>query len=249
MKFHSIAAAAAISLAFSAHAQAAEIVVYGTVAAKAVLQELAPAFEHDSNNKLTLRIATTGELKEAIEQGAVFDVAILTSGALDDLIKQGKLNPASKVDVAKSGVGVAVKKGAPVPIIATSEQFKAALLAAKSIAYSAQGATGPTIKKVFEHYGIADEMKAKTVIVSKTTAPEAVGLGQAEMGFTQVSEILDAKGAQLAGPLPADVQVYSAFAAAASNSVKDPAAVQAFIAALTTPAAKALLKAKGLVPN
>jgi molybdate transport system substrate-binding protein len=250
MTLRSIAAAAAIlstaAVALQSGAQAAEIVVYGTVAAKAALQQIVPAFEHDTGNKVTLRVATTGELREAIEKGAAVDVAILTNAALDDLAGKGKIDGASKVNVAKSGAGVAVKKGAPLPAIATSEEFKKSLLAAKSIAYSATGATGTLIQKVFSHYHISEEMQAKTVIIHQGTAPEAVGRGEAEMGFTQISEILDAPGAQLVGPLPADVQVYSAFAAALGSGSTDNPAAKAFMTVLTAPSTKALLKAKGL---
>jgi molybdate transport system substrate-binding protein len=247
MILRTTAAAAILSSAVMAlPAHSAEIVVYGTVAAKSALQQIVPAFEHDTGNKVTLRVGTTGELKDAIEKGAAVDVAILTNGALDDLAGKGKIDAASKVGVAKSGAGVAIKKGAPLPAIANSEEFKKTLLAAKSIAYSATGGTGTLIQKVFSHYHISEEMQAKTVIIEHGTAPEAVGRGEAELGFTQISEILDAPGAQLVGPLPADVQIYSAFAAALGSGSTDNAAAKAFITVLTTPATKALLKSKGL---
>lgn len=248
MSIRSTAALTALSLTAlsTSGAQAAEVIVYGTVAAKAALQQIVPTFEQDTGNKVTLRVATTNELKEAIDKGDKVDVAILTNAALADLASKGKIDIASKISVAKSGAGVAVKKGAPLPNIATSEDFKKSLLAAKSIAYSATGATGTLIQKVFSHYHISEEMMAKTVIIKQGTAPEAVARGEAEMGFTQISEILDAPGAQLVGPLPADVQVYSAFAAALGSGAKDNAAAQAFMTVLTAPSTKALLKAKGL---
>ena len=136
-------------------ARADDIIVFGTVAAKSALEQIAPAFERDTHHKLVLHIATTGELAADIDKGAPFDVALLTQAALDDLIRQGKLDAAGKLDVARVGVGVAVAKGVAPPAIGNAEEFKQALLAAKSITYTAQGATGPTMKKIFERFGIA----------------------------------------------------------------------------------------------
>jgi molybdate transport system substrate-binding protein len=248
MTYRFVAAQAVVVAALCGSAQAADITVFGTVAAKSALEQIVPAFEAGSGRKVTLRIATTGELKGEIEKGAPFDVAFLTAGALDDLAKLGKLDATGRLDVARSGVGVAVTRDAPAPAIGNADDFKRTLLAAKSIVYSAQGATGPTMKKIFDNFGIADAMKAKTVIITKGTAPQAVAAGQAEMGFTQISEILDAPAAKLAGPLPPEVQVYSTFSAAVSGAARDRAAAQAFVNALGQPAAKAILKARGLEP-
>ena len=139
MAFRPVAAITALLLALMATAssdsQAAEVVVMGTVAAKSVLEEIAPAFERDSKHKLVLRIATAAELKAEIEKGAPCDVALLTVAAVDDLIKQGRLIQSTKINVAKSGVGIAVKKGAITPPITTVEEIKQAVLSAKSIAY------------------------------------------------------------------------------------------------------------------
>lgn len=239
---------AALLLAASGAAHAADITVFATVAAKSALEQIAPGFETSSGHKIKLHIATTGELKGEIEKGAAFDVALLTAAALEDLIKQGKVDGAGKVGVARSGVGVTVAKDAPKPAIGSVEDFKRSVLAAKSVTYSAQGATGPTIKKIFEQLDITAAMGAKTVIINKITAPQAVAAGQAEMGFTQISEILDTPAAQLAGPLPAELQVYSLFSAAPSAATADREAAQAFVNALAQPAAKAILKARGLEP-
>jgi molybdate transport system substrate-binding protein len=232
-----------------ASSHAADVVVFSTVAAKAALEAFAPTFERETQHKLTLRFATAAALKAEIEKGIPCDVALLTAAAIDDLITQGRLAPASRIPVARSGVGMAVKQGASVPPISTPEELKQAVLAAQSIVYSTTGATGPIMKGVFERFGIADVMAAKTLLVSTITAAEAVARGQAEVGFTQISEILDAPGAHLVGPLPAAVQVYSAFAAATAVGTREPAAARAFLDALTTAAAKAVLRAKGLEPN
>jgi molybdate transport system substrate-binding protein len=239
----------ALLLAPSARSQAAQIVVLSSVGVKTVLEEVGPEFEQATKHKLVFQFATAAELKAQIEKGEAFDVAILTAAAIDDLIKQTKLSVATRADVAKSGVGVAIKKGAPKPDIATTDGFRRTLLAAKSITYSAQGASAGIMRNIFERFGIAEEMKAKTMIVSSITAPEAVAKGEGELGFTQISEILPVEGAVLAGPLPPEVQVYTIFTAAVAASAKDPAAAQAFIKFLTAPAAAPVIKAKGMEPG
>lgn len=236
----------ASAMALALPAQADEIVVYGTVAAKAALLQIVPAYELASGNKVTLRVATTGELQDGIARGDKVDVAILTRGALDDLSAKGKLDGTSLVMVAKSGIGVAVRKGAAQPAIATGADFKSSLLAAKSIAYTAQGATGVQLQKIFTRFEITGAMAAKTLLVQKGTAPEAVGRGEAELALTQISEILMAPDAQLVGPLPPDVQVYSVFGAELGGSSKGSAAARAFMTTLSSPSAKAMLKATGL---
>jgi molybdate transport system substrate-binding protein len=229
--------------------QAAEIVVLSSVAVKTVMEEVGPQFEQTTKYKLVFKFATAAELKAQIERGDAFDIAILTAAGIDDLIKQSKLAAATRADIAKSGVGIAIKKGAQAPDVATTEGFKRALLSAKSITYSAQGATGPIMRKIFERFGIADDMKAKTMIVSGITASDAVAKGEGELGFTQISEILAVEGAALAGPLPPEVQVYTIFTAAVAANTKDPAATQTFIKFLTAPATAPIIRAKGMEPG
>jgi len=249
-RFTAAVAAAALLTAVTAQTQAAEIVVFGTVAAKAALAQIVPAYEHATGNKVVLRTATTGELQDAIARGATVDVAILSKSALDDLSGKGKLDGASLMMVAKSGIGVAVKQGAPMPAIGTADEFKRSLLDARSIAYTAQGASGVQLQKIFAQYQITDALRAKTVLIHKGTAPEAVGRGEAELALTQISEILAAApAAQLVGPLPPGVQVYSVFGAEIATATKEQQAARAFMAALTSPSAKASLTSTGLETN
>lgn len=249
MRNHTAAAfASAVVLTLAAtQAQAAEIVVFGTVAAKAALAQIVPAYERATGNKVTLRTATTGALQDAIAGGAAVDVAILSRSALDDLATKGKLDGASLVMVAKSGIGVAVRQGATMPAIGSADDFKRSLLDARSIAYTAQGASGVQLQKIFAQFQITDALRAKTVLIQQGTAPEAVGRGEAELALTQISEILAAApAAQLVGPLPPGVQVYSVFGAEIGSVSKDQNAARAFLAALTSPSAKAILKSTGL---
>ncbi len=240
----------ALALFTAGAANAAEIRVLSSNALKTVVEELGPQFEKATENKLNVNFGAAANLKTSIEKGEAFDLAILTSSALDDLVKQGKLVAATRADIARSSVGLAVKKGAAKPDISTTEAFKRALLDAKSIAYVEQGASGIYLKSLFERLGIAEQLKPKIKLLpASNPAANAVANGEAEIGMTQISEILPYAGAELVGPLPADIQLYTVFPAAVGASAKEPDAAKALIKFLTAPAAVPVLKAKGLSPG
>ena len=245
----SAAVAALGAVMFAEIGQAAEIMILSTNGLKTVVEELGPQFEKATQHKLAVRFAPAAELKAAIEKGAAFDLAILTAAGIDDLIKQGKLAAPTRADVAKSGAGVAIRKGAPKPDISTAGAFKRSLLAAKSIAYVGTGATAANMQKIFERLGIAAEMKAKTRVLSGISAPAAVAKGEAELGFTQISEILPVAGAELAGPLPPELQIYTIFSAAVGAHAGQAAAARSFLKFLTAPAAGSVIRAKGMEPG
>src|SRR5258708_6456203 len=198
----------AFMLGISAESQAAEIKVLSTNGVKTVLEELVPQFEKATAHKLVIKWGPAAELKVLIEKGETFDLAILTAAALDDLIKQGKLAAPTRADIARSGAGMAFKKGAPRPDIATTDAFKRTLVAAKSIAYVGTGATGGNMRKIFERLGIADEMKAKTKILSRISAADAAAQGDAELGIQPLSETMGVQGPKLAGPVPPQSPLY-----------------------------------------
>jgi molybdate transport system substrate-binding protein len=231
-------------------ANAGEIKVLASNALKSTLEELAPQFEKASENKLAITFGAAAELKEAIEKGTPVDVAILTTLVTDELVQEGKLGAADRTDIAISVAGVAGRKGAPKPDISNTEAFKRALLDAKSIAYVEVGATAPYIKNLFVRLGIADAVKSKLKpLPASNPAANAVANGEAELGITQVSEILPYAGAQLVGPLPPEIQLYTAYPAAIATGSKEAPAGKALIKFLTSPAAIAVLKAKGLNPG
>ena len=158
-----------------------------------------------------------------------------------------KLIAAGGVDMARAGAGVAARKGAPKPDISTTEGFKRALLDAKSIAYVGAGATAPYIKSLFEKLGIADQVAPKLKVQpTSNPAAKAVADGVAELGITQISEILPYAGAELVGPLPPEIQLYTVYPAAVATDTKHADGARAVIKFLTAPAAIAVLKAKGL---
>jgi molybdate transport system substrate-binding protein len=231
-------------------AGAAEVKVLVSNALKSTVEELAPQFEKATENKLVITFGAAAELKTSIDKGAPVDVAILTAAVTDDLVKEGKLTAAGRTDIARSGAGLAGRKGAPKPDISTTDAFKHTLLDAKSIAYVAAGATAPYILGLFDRLGIADQIKPKLKPQpTSNPAAKAVANGEAELGITQISEILPYAGAELIGPLPAEVQLYTVYPAAVAAGTKEPGAAAALIKFLTAPAAIAVLKAKGLSPG
>lgn len=239
-------------LVFSAAvtANAAEIRVLSSNALKTVVEELGPQFEKATEHKLHVTFGAAANLKVSIEQGEAFDVAILTASTLDALVAAGKLDAATRADIARSSVGLAVKKGAAKPDISTTEAFTRTLLNAKSIGYVEQGASGIYLKDLFVRLGIAEQLKGKTKLLpASNPAAHAVANGEVEIGMTQISEILPYAGAELVGPLPADIQLYTVFAGAIGTGAKQADAGKALIKFLTAPAAVPVLKAKGLSPG
>jgi molybdate transport system substrate-binding protein len=184
-------------------------------------------------------------LQVQIEKGTAFDLAILGPAAIDDLIKQGKLLGATRADVVRSGIGVAIRKGAPKPELGSTDAFKRAVVNAKSIAFNEAGLTGAYLKTVFQRLGIAEEVKTKH---RNGRGAELVAAGEAEIGMTQISEILPVPGAELAGPLPAEIQHYSVFPAAIRAGSPQAEAGSTLIKFLAAPDAVRVLKAHGLEP-
>lgn len=230
-------------------ASAAEIRVISSNALKTTLEQLAPAFEKATGHKLVFTWGAAVPLKAEIEKGATFDLAVLTTTAVDDLIKQGKLVGATRAALANSGAGVAVRKGAPKLDISTVEAFKRALLNAKSVAYVEQGGTGIYLKGLLQRLGIADALKNKIKLLPpENPAAYAIANGEAEIGMTQISEILPYDGAELVGPFPKEIQLTTSFEIAVGASSRQSEPAKALIKFLTGQAAAPVFKGKGLDP-
>jgi molybdate transport system substrate-binding protein len=246
--------AAAVAFAFAAlpllamPAKAAEFKVLSTTAFKGVLEELGPQFEKATENKVVLSFAPTAVIKTQIEQGAAFDVAVLTSAVNDGLASAGKIVPDSRRIVARAGMGVAILNGAPKPDLSTVEAFKAALMNAKSVGFNGQGASRAGFEALFQKLGIADALASKIKLL-QTGAPEGVAKGEVEIGLGPISEIIPTPGVQVAGPLPADIQTYLVLSAGISSDSKATAAAAAFINFLAGPSVVPVLKAKGMEPS
>jgi len=168
--------------------------------------------------------------------------------ALDDLIKQGKVLADSKVVLARSSIGVAVRAGAPKPDIGSAEAVKQALLAAKSIAYS-DSASGVYIEtEMFPRLGIAEQMATKARKIPATPVGEIVAKGEAELGFQQIAELKAVPGIDLVGPLPPELQQVTLYSAGIVAGSHDPAAARKLLDFLASPAAAPAIAATGLEP-
>jgi molybdate transport system substrate-binding protein len=230
---------------------AAELKVLLAGAYDQVFQAIVPNFETQTGNTVKSEKAPAGALKKRVESGEAFDVAIITPAVMEDLVKDGKLDAKSLANVATVGVGVGVKEGAPMPDISSVEGLKRALLAAKGVAYTdpATGATSGTyIDNLLVRLGIADQVKPKAKLKAGGHAADFVASGDADIVLQQASEIIPVKGVVLVGPLPAEIQSTTTYAAAISSQSKDKEAAQALIDALRSRAAAAILKAKGMEP-
>jgi molybdate transport system substrate-binding protein len=235
----------ALMLAVAKPAGAAEVTALISNALSSVMAELTPQFEKATGHKLKITLGSTNPLKAQIEKGEAFDFTILGSGAIDDLIKQGKLVATSRADIARSGMGLAIREGSPKPDIRTAEGFKRTLMDAKSISYLDDGLSGTHLKGIFQRLGITDVMKTKH---KPGRGAEMVSHGEAELGITQMSEILGIPRVELAGPLPPELQQTTVFPAGIASAARQPEAANALLKFLASPEAARVLKAKRLEP-
>jgi molybdate transport system substrate-binding protein len=256
MKIRALAAAIAMTIvgiiflfAEGAAAQAPAVRILASNGVQGALNDIIPQCERAIGHPLAVEFNTTAVLKPRIESGEAFDFTVLTSDAIDALIKEGKVAADSRANAARVGIGIGFRAGAPKPDVSTPEALKKALLNAKSITYAAAGASRPATDKMLDRMGIADALKSKTSLLpgaEETTA--AVRGGKAELLITLISEIVSAKGLELAGPLPKEFQAYIAFAAGVSSNAKNTEAAKAAVKFLTGPKAAAAYKAKGMEP-
>ena len=235
-------------LAQGVFAHAAEVKVLAGGAIAGVVDELEPAFERATGHKLVVQYGLAPQVKQRIETGEVFDVVILSPGPMADLNKQGKI-AGPHVNIARDGIAVAVRAGAPKPDVSSVDAFKRAMLAAKSISFAPEATTGVHLAKVFERLGIADIMNTKTKPQQAAARiAQIVAEGEAELAIALTSSLLLVRGIEVAGTLPAELQNYLVFMAGVSATSPQPAAAQAFIAHLTAPAAVPVIKSKGWEP-
>jgi molybdate transport system substrate-binding protein len=251
MKFNRAVLAAgpafAILLTGALAAQTTELEVLCSTGFKAVMEDLVPQFERATHHKVVIRYGLAARLKQDIEAGALFDLAILTPAAIDDLIKAGKVATDSRTILARTGLGIVIRAGAHKPDITTVDALERSLLAAKSIAYAKEGASGVAFAAVIQRLGIADDLKAKSkVTVTGEEVGEAVVRGEAEFGVLPVSEILPIRGAELLGTFPADAQSYIVMVAGVRDGVTGNNAARELIRFITAPAALPVIKAKGM---
>jgi len=228
-----------------APADAAEIKVLSTVGMQPATPAIFAEFEAATGHKVAVTYGLAAVLKNSVLDGARADVLILTAPTIDELVKANKVAAASKTDVARSGVGVGVKAGAPKPDIGTADALKNAILAAKSIGYSREGASGVAFARAVELLGLTDQVKAKYKDTG-TKASEMVAAGDIELAAAQIPELLAVPGVDVVGPLPAELQTVTIFSVGLSTEAKDSDAAKALIEFLAGPRAAPIYKTKGL---
>jgi molybdate transport system substrate-binding protein len=236
-----------LSLAHASDASAERITVLCSNGFKAVLQDLAPQFEQATKHEVSIRYSVSAELKRRIENGEPFDLAILTTGLIDDLIKAKRVATDTRAPLARSGMALAIRRGAPKPDVRTVEALKATLIASRSIAFAKEGSGGIYLIALLNRLGLTDQMTPKfRPTTTGDDVSQAVARGEAELGVLPLSEILPVPGVELAGPFPADVQDYSVMVAGVGTAAAHPAAASALIEFLTSSSALPVIEKKGM---
>jgi 4-carboxymuconolactone decarboxylase len=235
---------AALVMLAAAPAAAQSLTILSSNATKALIEELGPEFEKSTGQKVTVKFDNSAALKARINKGEVFDVIVATASVISDLGVGGKVAAASRKDIARAGVGMAIHPMATKPDISSLDTLKGALITTRSITYVEQGATAVVLRSIFAKLGLTELMNAKTVY--SDSAAHAVADKKAELGFTQISEILNVPGARFAAPLPPEVQVYTTFAAGISANSASAEGARRFIAFLGGPQAAPVIARTGM---
>jgi molybdate transport system substrate-binding protein len=233
---------------FTGSVGAAEINVLSTQATQEAYLELVAQFEKATGHKVKTDFTGTLNVQKRLASGESFDMIVMAAPAIDEQIKLGKAVAGSRVDIAKSGTGVAVRKGAPRPDIGSVETLRKTLLSVKSIGYST-GPSGVYMLSVFDKLGVADQVKGK---LKQTPSGVFVGnliaSGETEIGFQQIAELVHFAGIDYVGPLPGELQRMTVFSAGIHAGAKQPDAARALVKFLTAPAAAGVIRKHGLEP-
>jgi molybdate transport system substrate-binding protein len=225
-----------------------------TTAMKAAIEEIAPPFERAGGQTLRVVYGPSGGLARRFNGGERADLIVMDSKVLDELIRQGKVAP-GRTDVARTGIGIAVRKGAPKPDVSSPEALKRALLAARSIGHTAPaggGVTAAHVIGVFEKLGIAAQVTPKVKLAAggpNGRVSVLVSSGEAEIGLQQVSELMSNPEVEVIGMLPAELQLTTIYSAGVTTTAREREAAKALIKALTVPSAALIFKARGLDPT
>ena len=244
-------AAALIALALMQQgvpAQSAEIRVFSSAAPRGVFRDLVPDFQRATGPRVLINYEFAADLKRRIEAGDPFDVAILPPDMADDLMRRGKLADGSRVDLGRTGIGVAVRNGSPKPDISTVDAFRRALLEVPMVAYANGGMTGAHFADILARLGIAQAMKERLRPYPSGGAVEAVARGEADLVVIGISPILDVPGVELIGWLPPELQSYIVFTASIGSLARQVDGARTLLTALTSPAAVELFRAHGFEP-
>ena len=231
----------------STPAQSGELRVMISDGMKPVVEELTPQIEQATGRKLAAEFNSSKNLREKIQAGEPFDAAIVTTEVLNDLIEKGKVASAGRADIARTGIGVGVRAGAPKPDIRTTEALKRTFLDAKSIGFNPTGASSAPTYDMFARLGITEAIKPKLMLESEAGLPQRnVASGKTELVISLVPEIQFFPGVDLVGPVPSDFQSYVNFAAGIAANAHDAEGAKALIRFLSGPKIVPVLKSKGM---
>jgi molybdate transport system substrate-binding protein len=222
--------------------------VLTTRAIATVLAETGAEFERTNNSKLDVTADIAVRMIRRIQAGESFDVLVASPEQIDALIKEGTIIAGTGTNLARSGIGVEVRAGAPKPDITSVEAFKRALLNAKSIAYLKEGQSGIYLAALIERLGLTEALKSKVVRPESDTVSELVAKGEVELGLVVITQILTTMGVELVGPLPAEVQSYIVFAAGVSSDSRAPTAAKELLRFLKGPRAASVMRSQGMEP-
>jgi molybdate transport system substrate-binding protein len=223
-----------------------DITGISSMATRAVLAELAGAYEARSGARVALESIGGVEAAKRVQAGEAFDVVVLARDAIDKLVAAGHLVAGSEVDLVRSGVAVAVRAGAARPEIGSEDALRRAVLAARTIGYST-GPSGVQLARLFERWGIGDQVQSR-IVVAPPGVPVGtlVARGEVELGFQQLSELIHLEGIDVLGPLPAAVQIVTTFTAAVGARARQPDAGRALLAFMASPAVADVKRRQGM---
>jgi molybdate transport system substrate-binding protein len=250
MRIGPLAAAATFGfialLGQSVAANAADVKVMSGAAMRGAFGEIVPQFERATGHKVVIEYGAGTTFRKQIEAGETFDLVIIDSTEVDELIKQGKIAGDTRADIVRAAIGVAVREGAPKPDISSVDAFKNTLLSVNSFTYAPDALYGRQLSQAFDRLGIAEQLKAKTKPNALARVGQVLAAGEVDLAIAGIPTLLSVKGVQIVGPLPGELQNWLVNTAGVSAAAKEPDAAKALIKYLATPEAAAVIKAKGM---
>jgi molybdate transport system substrate-binding protein len=235
-------------LAQGVAANAAEVKVLSGAAMRATFGELVPQFERATGHKVVIEYGGGGTLRRQIEAGEAFDLVIIDTADVDELINQGKVAGDTRADIVRADIGVGVHEGTPKPDISSVEAFKNTLFSVKSFTYAPDAAYGKHLSQAFERLGIAEQLKAKTKPSALARVAQVLAAGEVDLAIAGIPTLMSVKGVQVVGVLPGELRNSFVNTAGVSAAAKQPDAAKALIKHLATPEAATVIRAKGMEP-
>ena len=250
-----VAVAAAVAVAFAPDAategvasHGGQLRVFTTRSIATVLAKIGADFERRTGLKLTITTDVAIRMVRRINAGEPFDFLVAAPAQIDELIRAGKIIPETRTDLARSGIGVAVRAGAPKPDVSSVDSFTRALIAARSIAYLKEGQSGVYVAGVLDRLGIADTIRSKLTLAETDIVSELVSRGEIELGIVVITQILTTEGVALAGPLPSEIQSYITFTGGISATSPSIDAAKELMEVLNSPSAIGVMRSQGMEP-